>query len=89
MFLTGDGVGFKKGNTFGKGRPSNGHAQLFRDLVIDDIPDLVKDIMKDAKGGCQASRKLIIDRIFPLVTLQTSMIQNDIDVRKEMIEDEK
>ena len=82
-------MGFKKGNTFGKGRPSNGHAQLFRDLVIDEIPGLVKDIMKDAKGGCQASRKLIIDRIFPLVTLQASLIQDEIDELKEMIEDEK
>lgn len=79
-------MGFKKGNTFGKGRPSNGHAQLFRELVIDDIPDLVKDIMKDAKAGCLQSRKLIVERIFPVASSQMMELEKQMDEIRLMLE---
>ena len=77
---------FQKGHKGGPGRPSNGHAQLFKDLVMADIPDLVKSIVKDARGGCLASRRMIVDRIFPVASSQTMELEKQMEDIRDLVE---
>jgi len=78
---------FTKGNA-GGGRKigSLNKSTLFKSWVDDDAEEIVRAIIKDAKSGCIASRKLFMERYFPVLTMQMQQIELEMNELRKLLE---
>jgi hypothetical protein len=79
---------FVKGNkTGGRKKGTLNKATRFNKLIEDDIDDVIKSIVDDAKNGCNAARKLIMDRWLPTSTIQVLELEQEIDELRQLLEE--
>jgi len=63
---------FKKGqsgNPEGR-KPGSGYASKLRNAIEDDLPDIIKSVVEQAKDGDTAAAKLLLDRVVPALKPQ-------------------
>jgi hypothetical protein len=78
---------FVKGNkTGGRKKGTLNKATRFNKLIEDDIDEVIKSIVDDAKNGCNAARKLIMDRWLPASTIQALELEQEIDELRLLLE---
>jgi hypothetical protein len=79
---------FAKGNkTGGRKKGVMNKATRFNRLIDDDIDAVIESIVKDAKKGCNAARKLIMDRWLPVSTIQALELEQEIDELRQALEE--
>jgi hypothetical protein len=79
---------FAKGNkTGGRKKGVMNKATRFNRLIDDDIDAVIESIVEDAKNGCNAARKLIMDRWLPASTIQALELEQEIDELKQALEE--
>jgi len=77
---------FVKGNkTCGRKKGTLNKATRFNRLIDDDIDAAIASIVEDAKNGCNAARKLIMDRWLPASTVQSLELEQEIDELRQLL----
>ena len=78
---------FVKGNS-GGGRSigATNKAKLLEKLTAEHAGEIVASILKDARNGDGAARKMFMDRYFPLSAMQTQQLEEQMAELREILE---
>ena len=80
---------FTKGNQAAKGhgRPkgSTHKYAAYNDLVKEDMPKLIKRMMKDAISGDNIAAKIIMDRAWVISTIQMQMLEAEMTEIRQLV----
>ena len=78
---------FVKGNS-GGGRSigATNKAKLLEKLTAEHAGEIVASILKDARNGDGAARKIFLDRYFPVSAMQTQQLEEQMAELREILE---
>ena len=78
---------FVKGNS-GGGRSigATNKAKLLEKLTAEHAGEIVASILKDARNGDGAARKMFMDRYYPLSAMQTQQLEEQMAELREILE---
>lgn len=78
---------------FVKGNPGGGRsigatnkAKLLEKLTAEHAGEIVASILKDARNGDGAARKMFMDRYFPVSAMQTQQLEEQMAELREILE---